>query len=235
MKQQLIILFTIAFFSLAAQPFNGTLGLRYVEEGGFPHTAQISVNDSCFYIAVTAGGNGKHSAYLLNTRSGQLYCFIEGTSKVVKMPMKLVVKMYEENKLREGFAANTSQTYAVGNSSKEVNGLRLQHKTAAGKGVAYQVWEAPLAVNMTELLPLLRLAGLWNEVQDGNQVILEATRTNTSTQKSAAITVTAEKKKLPATTFSVPEKTEVIDLEKLIAGESKKPDFPALLQAFAGF
>ncbi|MFN8309434.1 MAG: hypothetical protein U0T73_05675 [Chitinophagales bacterium] len=232
MKNWLFLFFACGFFLTNAQPFEGKLQIDFTEAGGFIHRCEVLVKDSFFLIDVKAGGNGIHHGYLLNTRSREFFCLQKQQGeKAAKLNVDRVFEIYEQNHLKDNFRVNASQNYTADGKNKSVGALKLVHKINSSKTV--EVWETTLQVNMLDLNPLLRLAGLWNDVQDGNNFIAEAEILTDNKKAVAHVAITPLK--LSLSTFKLPKTTEVIDLGKLMAAKAKSPDYPQLIKAFAGF
>lgn len=231
------LLFIWMAVSVSAQGFQGTLKITLIEEGGFIQKADVTVGKQHnFYISIAAGGNGKHKGYLYKKDENELYCFLVGNpEKAVKLPADKVFELYEKKGLKEGFKKNSSQTFDAGTKSKQVGAVLEKHKITIGKDFTADVWEVAYGIEYEVLLPLLRLAGFWNEVQDQNANIVEVVRTNTKTQKTSTIKVGIVKAAVNPLLFTISKNTEVVDVNKLLKDHENSTKLPQLLKGFAGF
>ena len=239
MKKQsffFIVLTLLGILSLRAQGFEGTMKVEFKDENGGVSKADIMVKGDSFFINKEIGGNDKYDSYVLDAQHHSLTCMsFHNPKTAVVFDIDKVLTIYEKNKLKEGFKIHYAIPYKTTDVVRPISEVNATEKMASDPKANYEIWTAAVKINYAVLLPVLRVAGFWNELEDGNNAILEGNVQNTKVSKHSTITVTLTKGKIPASSFSIPKDFQTVDLNKFINEQAANPKLPSLVKAFAGF
>ena len=219
MKKQSLLLFAIQLSTLflGAQGFEGTLKIEYKDESGGVNKADIMVKGDSFFINREIGGNDKYDSYILDAQHHNLICMSFHTPKTaVAFDIEKVLTLYEKNKLKEGFKMHYTIPYKTTDVVRPISDVNATEKKGSDTKANYEIWVAAVKINYGALLPVLRIAGFWNELEDGNNVILEGNVQNTKMSKHSIVNVILSKSKVNSSSFSVPKDFQTVDLNKFM-------------------
>jgi hypothetical protein len=235
-KVMLVFLLAVLGFSAFSQSFEGMLKIDFKDETGALNAVEVKVKGKNFFIKRITGGNEKYDSYFFNSEKRELSCVSTATPKTaVVFNSDKVFKIYEQNNLKPGFAVNVSQSAKNTGQTKTVEKEKLTQKIITATTFTADVWCDASTVNFQDLIPVLRIAGFWNEVQDGNTNFAEVNCKNTKTAKVSPLKIVKTKSSLSDDVFEIPKGIQKVDLNKFINEQEKSPKLPALVKAFAGF
>ena len=240
MKKLLFILVSVLMLygssGLKAQGFEGTMKVEYTDEAGAVNKADIIVRGDSFFINKEIGGAEKYESYILDVQHHSLSCLsFQNPKTAIVLDIDKVLSIYEKNKLKDNFKIHYTAPYKATDVVRPIEGMNAVEKTATDTKWNYAIWTVNAKINYAVLLPVLRIAGFWNELENDNNVIVEGNVQNKQTSKFSKIKVTLTKGKMPIGSFVIPKDFQTVDLNKFIAEQSANPKLPSLVKAFVGF
>lgn len=235
-KLPLLMLCLLAAISAGAQPFEGVLKFDFVEASGKKNAADVYVKGHKFYIRKVYGGCDRYEAYLYDTELHTLYCLSSQSPKVaMRLNIDQILQLYEDKQLKPGYAIHPGHCFEPVGSEKEVSGCKSrQMKTNEGSN-SYEIWVAGMQANFSDLLPVMRVAGFWNDTEAGDSLIVESLVTDLKTRKVAYASITPIKLNVQDKYFILSPQYDPVDMDKFLQNEYKSPRFAELVKAFAGF
>jgi len=227
---------TLVSISSFSQAFEGSLKVGFKDESGVLNSAEIMVKAKKFYIKRITGGNEKYDAYIFDSEKRELSCISIATPKTaVIFNSDKVFKIYEQNKLKPDFKIIISQTSKPTGHTKIIEKEKLIQIAISSTSFTADAWYDAATVNFQDLIPVLRIAGFWNEVQVGNTNFAEVTLKNKKTNKSSSLKVVRIKAAVNDVSFEIPKGIQKVDLNKFINEQEKSLKLPSIVKAFAGF
>ncbi|MCW3127627.1 MAG: hypothetical protein JWO03_3285 [Bacteroidetes bacterium] len=237
MKKYFAFLFAAAMCVFAnAQGYEGALRIEYKDSTGKANNADIFIKGDKYYIKRAGGGSEKYTAYILDLKTGNLTCINDLNPKsAVIFNRDKVLGIYEKSKFKPGYKMHETQPYKASPATKKIGDINATPKKAASESTLYEISTADIKVNFHALIPVLRIAGFWNDIEDGSNAILEGKTTNRKTNKVSTITVTPTKMKPEDKLFEVPKGYQQVDLNRFIAEQAQSPKLADLVRGLAGF
>lgn len=236
MKNFFAAIVAFVIFSFAhAQTFEGAMRIEYKDESGKVNSANVIVKGDKYCIKRVAGGSERYNSYILDATAHSLTCINDRNPKsAVVFNTDKVLAIYEKNKFKPGYKVHDSQAYKPTGTNKKIGEITAAQKRANADTMAYEVWSADIKVDFKSLIPVLRLAGFWSALEDGQNAILEGKVMNRKTAKSSTITVTPSKLKADDKLFTLTRDYQVVDLNKFIAEQAQSPKLAELVRGLVG-
>ena len=219
-----------------AQSFEGVLKIDYVEETGKKNAADVYVKNDKFFIKRVYGGCERYDSYIYDTGLHTLCCLSMQNPKVsLRLNIDQILQIYEDKHLKPGYKIHKEQTYTATPASKQIINIKVQQEKASDSSHVYEIWVSDIQLNYSNLIPVLRVLGFWDDTEAGDSMILETHITNIQTKKTSYITVSPFRTKVEDKMFEIPAQYQQVDMDKFLANENKSPRFADLVKAFAGF
>jgi hypothetical protein len=236
MKNLFAAILASAIFSFAhAQSFEGALRIEYKDEAGKVNNADVIVKGDKYCIKRAAGGSDKYSSYILDAKAHSLTCINDRNPKsAVIFNTDKVLAIYEKNGFKPGYKIHESQPYKPTGTTKKIGDNTAAQKRANADTIAYDVWSADIKVDFKSLIPVLRLAGFWNKLEDGQNAILEGKITNRKTAKSSSVSITPNKIKADDKLFTLSRDYQVVDINKFLAEQAQSSKLAELVRGLVG-
>lgn len=227
------LLLTVVLFAQGA--FEGTLTVTYKNEKDDNVVAEIKVKDKQVYIKQTLNGNKKYSHFIVNLQTRDFYTVSNADSKIViQYNLDKILEFYETNKLKEGYKRNSGLALKATDKTKEENGQKLTYATADNDNLTATAWLSESNAPISELIPLLRVLGNWNDAQS-SKAIVSADVTNKADKKTTTLKVSVKKETVNASTFELPKGYAVKNFAALMEDQKGNKDINMIIQSFAQF
>ncbi len=236
-KSVLNLLFILLGFGLQAQTsFEGTFAVTYKNEKGSLSKTELKVKDQLVYLKPFEGGLAKYDYYVLNLGTHEFFTVSKPDKKVViKYNLDKLLDIYDKNNLKEGFRIKSPVNFKASDKSKEENGLILTKYAGETDFQKASFWHSSFSFNFSELIPVLRLLGCWNNIQAVDGIITSGEEFNKASKNESTVAVTVRKETVSKDVFKLPENYLQKDFIKILESEKNNKDLNLIVQTFAGF
>jgi len=231
----LFIAFAVTF-AFAQNTFEGTLNVTYKNDKEQSVIAEVKVKGDLVYIKQKTNGVKKYDHFILNLKTKDFYTVSLPDKKVyIKYNLDKLINFYNDNDLKEGYSKDYNLTFKLSDKTKVENGLTVTRAIAENDSLKGTVWVADVKTPLSQLIPLLRLMGNWNEAEGTTETITEAEMDNHNSKKQTSVIVTIKKEPITKETFDLPKGYTARDFDVLMDDKRGAKDLNVIVGTFAGF